>query len=156
MTARLSGRRVAAQASSLPAVRHKVASTPSVLPDVRCLVRAAAVGYGIEGETAEDAVLVASELVTNAIRASAWPIALRMFVSKDGFHIEVHDFSRKKPRKSEPDLTMPSEPVPDDAPDPHGWGMGIVETLSRRHGVRIERGGKTVWAVLRIASGRRP
>ncbi|WP_242904432.1 ATP-binding protein [Actinomadura terrae] len=137
------------------AVRHKVASTPSVVPDVRCLVRAAAATYNVGIETTEDAVLVAVELVTNAIRATDKPIMLRMFASKDGFHVEVRDFSRKTPKRSEPDLTMPTEPVPDDAPDPHGWGMGIVEALSRHHGVRKEPGGKTVWAILRISSVRR-
>ncbi|WP_242884323.1 ATP-binding protein [Actinomadura litoris] len=146
----------ALRAQTAVAVRHKLAATPSVVPDVRCLVRAAAVNYNIGVETTEDAVLVAVELVTNAIRATGKPIMLRMFVSKDGFHIEVRDLSRKRPRKGVPDLTMPTEPVPDDAPDPHGWGMGIVEALSKDHGVRTEHSGKTVWAVLRISSVRRP
>ncbi|WP_308198489.1 ATP-binding protein [Actinomadura terrae] len=147
--------RVEERASVVVAVRHKLAATPSVLPDVRCLVRAAAAAYNIGTETTEDAVLVAVELVSNAIRATKRPITLRMFVSKDGFHIEVHDFAKNKPKKGEPDLTMPTEPVPDDAPDPHGWGMHIVQALSRRHGVRKERSGKAVWAVLRVTSVRR-
>ncbi|WP_242909565.1 ATP-binding protein [Actinomadura terrae] len=137
------------------AVRHKLASTPSVIPSVRCLVRAAASTYNIGVETTEDAVLVAVELVTNSIKATHKPITLRMFVGRDGFHIEVHDRSKGEPKKGVPDLTMPAGPVPDDAPDPHGWGLAIVEELSRDHGMRKERGGKTVWAVLRISSVRR-
>ncbi|WP_242903793.1 ATP-binding protein [Actinomadura terrae] len=139
----------------MAAVRHKVASTPSVLPDVRCLVRAAADTFNLGLDTTEYAVLVAVELVTNAIRATDKPITLRMFVGRNGFHIEVHDHSEAEPKKCVPDLTMPTEPVPDDAPDPHGWGLRIVEELSRDHGVRNERGGKTTWAVLRITSVRR-
>ncbi|TDD95422.1 ATP-binding protein [Actinomadura rubrisoli] len=154
MTAILDGAKAAQQGAGPMAVRHSVANTPSVLADVRCIVKATAIKWGVGATTVEAAVLVADELVANAVRHTNGdqPITLRMFIARDGLRIEVHDRSKKRPKRSEPDLTMPSQPVSDDAPDPHGWGMGIVEHLSKRHGVKTEHDGKTVWAVLRMTA----
>ncbi|TDD72136.1 ATP-binding protein [Actinomadura rubrisoli] len=154
MTATLHGAQ-ATQSAHVPlALRQKLASTPSVLSDVRCIVKAAAIKWNVGATTVEAAVLVADELVTNAVRHAKGeqPIILRMFVARDGLRIEVHDRSTKRPKRGKPDLTIPSQPVPDDAPDPHGWGMGIVEHLAKRHGVTKEHDGKTVWAVLRMTA----
>lgn len=44
---------------------------------------------------------------------------------------------------------MPRGPVADDAPDPGGRGLGIVDSLSEERGVRDESEGKCVWALLK-------
>lgn len=56
------------------------------------------------------------------------------------------DASPEEPHTSTP----PSEPLPDDAPDPGGWGLGIIASLAEEHGCRPEHGGKNVWAVLAV------
>ncbi|TDC74506.1 ATP-binding protein, partial [Actinomadura sp. 7K507] len=96
------------------------------------------------------AMLIASEVLTNAVRATPCkPVTLRMALVGDGLRVEVWDSSPERPRASTPDLSMPEEPLGDDAPDPGGWGLGIVESLSEDHGVRAEFEGKSVWALLR-------
>jgi anti-sigma regulatory factor (Ser/Thr protein kinase) len=97
-------------------------------------------------DLADDTALVVSELVTNAVTASAVlpdrpPVSLRL--SSDGrcLRIEVQDHSPL-------DLRLDAE-ASDDAE--HGRGLGVVAALSTRCGT--ERTGphrKTVWSELRI------
>lgn len=99
-------------------------------------------------ELADDAELIISELMTNAIAASAAlperpPVLLQLNASKGSLRVEVHDRS-------------PLEPVPVDAGTgaEHGRGLTIVAALSQRCGSeRITASHKVVWA--EIASPRR-
>ncbi|QXJ21365.1 ATP-binding protein [Actinomadura graeca] len=155
MTSTLDETSAGQQALEFQALRYKVAGTASVVAEVRLIVGAAGNRWNVGETTVEAAVLVASELVTNAVRATDEPITLRMSAVRDGLLIEVHDCSPKSPKQASPDLTIPTHHVPDDAPDPHGWGMGIVKYLSKQHGVKKEHGGKTVWAVLQMTAATR-
>jgi anti-sigma regulatory factor (Ser/Thr protein kinase) len=82
------------------------------------------------------AVLVVSELVTNAVRYSAGPIRLRL-IRDDALIIEVTDDSSTAPqlRHAEDD-------------DEHGRGLSITAQLTERWGTRREHRGKTIWAEL--------
>jgi anti-sigma regulatory factor (Ser/Thr protein kinase) len=93
----------------------------------------------VEGATKDFALLVASELVTNAIRFGREPIELRAHLTDDAIRIEVSDGENKSPG----DATYA---------DPwftNGRGLAVVEAVSRQWGV-ARRGdeGKTVWAIL--------
>jgi anti-sigma regulatory factor (Ser/Thr protein kinase) len=90
---------------------------------------------------AEDAELIVSELVTNAIEATADDmsmISLRLFADNEHLLIMVWDGSQQMPatRRALPD-------------DIHGRGLMIVEALSKACGAAPSiDGGKIVWARL--------
>jgi anti-sigma regulatory factor (Ser/Thr protein kinase) len=70
---------------------------------------------------AEDVVLVVSELVTNAVRASADVISLSLTVDEDRVQVEIADDASgwPTPRKAEWE-------------DPSGRGLAIVDELADR------------------------
>jgi anti-sigma regulatory factor (Ser/Thr protein kinase) len=98
---------------------------------------------------ADDAALVVSELVTNAVAHARPPyrnvIATRFERLADGVRIEVHDASERMP--------VFRGGAPDDAAS--GRGLVLADALTEgQWGVRDREGpGKVVWAVL---SGARP
>lgn len=105
----------------------------------RAQLRKALAGWGMAG-IEESAVLVLSELVTNAVVHARVPpgreIQARFVRVVRGVRIEVHDASG----------AWPVRRVPDES---GGYGLLMVETLASRWGV-TERGGvgKAVWAVV--------
>jgi len=87
-------------------------------------------------DLADDAALIVSELVTNAVTASAIlpdrpPVSLRLISDGRCLRIEVQDHSPADPR--------PGAEGSDDAE--HGRGLGVVAALSTRYGT--ERTGLT-------------
>jgi anti-sigma regulatory factor (Ser/Thr protein kinase) len=70
---------------------------------------------------AEDVVLVVSELVTNAVRASADVISLSLTVDEDRVEVEISDDAAGWPT-----------PRNADTDDPSGRGLAIVEELADR------------------------
>lgn len=132
------------------ALRRGFLAAPEVVAQGRLIVEAQALQWGLPKTTVDDAILVASELLTNAVRATrGQPVTLRLALVPDGLRIEVWDTSPEKPEPSAPDLTMPTCHVPEDAPDPGGWGLSLIATLAEEHGWHPEHDGKCVWAVLR-------
>ncbi|QIG44971.1 SpoIIE family protein phosphatase [Nocardioides anomalus] len=88
-------------------------------------------------EVVEDALLVTSELVTNAVLHAEAPVELRLVSSRTELRIEVHDREASQPLRRSPDLD-----------DEHGRGLTIVAALSTHWGTRPSGSGKVVWAVL--------
>lgn len=131
------------------ALRRGFLAMPEIVQQGRLLVEAQVLQWGLPGSTVDAAVLVASEMLTNSVRATPYQaISLRLALADEGLRIEVWDPSPVKPSPSEPDLSMPAAPLPDDFLDPGGWGLGIIATLSESHGCRLEHEGKCVWALL--------
>jgi anti-sigma regulatory factor (Ser/Thr protein kinase) len=95
-------------------------------------------------DLADDTALIVSELVTNAITASAVlpdrpPVSLRLITGGRSLRIEVQDHS--------PADLRPEVEASDDAE--HGRGLGVVAALSTRCGSqRTAHNRKTVWAEL--------
>jgi anti-sigma regulatory factor (Ser/Thr protein kinase) len=98
-------------------------------------------------ELQELVVLLASELVTNAVLHGRGPVELRLSHAGDRIKIEVSD--------GDPDPLPPSAGRPPDGQH-SGRGLLIVDSLSDRWGNRPRRTppGKIVWFELRHRSDR--
>ncbi len=112
---------------------------------VRHRARTVLADWDLSGDALDEALLVVSELITNAVVHALPPAVLHLGSSRvDGrraLHIEVTD-GGAAPR--------PHRPLDDLEPDEHGRGLGIVTALSARHGTRVHRGRVTRWAELPV------
>ena len=88
-------------------------------------------------DLADDAVLVASELATNAILHAGGLAAVRVAPVSDGVRIEVHDRTRVPPTMARASLEAMT-----------GRGLRLVASLSARWAAEPHDGGKIVWAEL--------
>ncbi len=90
-------------------------------------------------DLAEVAILLADEIVTNAIMHGNGGIGLNVSMLSDRIRVEVTDASARVPL-----VLAPS------AEREHGRGMAIVDHLASAWGTkRRRRGGKIVWFELR-------
>ena len=96
--------------------------------------------WGLTAKTAEDAVLLVSELVGNAVRHTGARIfGLRMRHRRGWIRIEVRDPSRGLP------CLMPVQVM-----DVSGRGLFLVDKLADRWGVDLLPRGKTTWFEIRV------
>jgi serine/threonine-protein kinase RsbW len=94
---------------------------------------------------ADSAVLLVSELVTNAIQHAGLDgsaTVLRLEFGGDWLRIEVHDASQRVPRPRIPDGL-----------DESGFGLMLVDELAAKWGVQHTTAGKAVWAELDTRPG---
>ncbi|MFI2762125.1 ATP-binding protein [Streptomyces echinatus] len=129
----------------LRAAYEHVCPVPPVAGAVSAVRRRVAVllaDWSVCPEIVEDALLVVSELVTNAIVHARPPAELRLsWVRGDGcrsLRIEVSDAGAAPAGRSLLGID----------PDEHGRGEAIVHALATRHGIRVHPGGVTRWAEL--------
>ena len=106
---------------------------PRAVRTARSLVAETLTGWGLT-ELLDDAAVVASELLTNACRHGAAPIALALFRTDGGVALEVSDGS-------------PVLPVWQDPGEYGRFGMWVIESLAQ---VTVQAGpaGKTIRAEL--------
>lgn len=113
---------------------------PAAVPAVRRFVAKTLSDWGCSGVIA-DAVLVASELATNAVRHTQSPFRVTLDRTGASVRIAVEDLSRSYPalHRQSGDAT---------------WGRGvfIVDDVSRAWGTEPLPLGKVVWADLRAHS----
>jgi anti-sigma regulatory factor (Ser/Thr protein kinase) len=85
----------------------------------------------------DDALLIASELVTNAILHARTPVQLRLHTDGPAVRVEVYDENSRMPAITGvgPDATS-------------GRGLAVVACLARAWGMEQEGHGKVVWAEL--------
>ena len=88
-------------------------------------------------EQVDTAVLLVSELVTNAVRHAQGPCALVATFAGDTFELRVEDGDPKAPT-----------PRPADILDENGRGFVLVGALADDWGVRTLPGGKATWFTL--------
>jgi anti-sigma regulatory factor (Ser/Thr protein kinase) len=114
-------------------------STPYSVQMARFYIRAALTYHDLDGY-AEDAEMVTSELVTNAIRHAGAPkfdLEVMHLAGAGAVAVIVTDLSPQPPVKRDPA-----------ADAEHGRGLNIVEALSASWGWRTEERGKAVYAIL--------
>lgn len=92
--------------------------------------------------TLDDAILVISELVTNALRAGCSSADLNIEVDGDALRVGVIDDS--------PGLPVVQLAAPDDV---RGRGLFLVAALAIDWGVQRTDNGKEVWAALPLPFG---
>ncbi|MGW4454598.1 ATP-binding protein [Streptomyces albidoflavus] len=127
-----------------PAYTETLPCTPESAPTARRLIRQALGAWALDA-LADDACLVANEMVANACRHTRSPV-IRVSVTRlDGTRVEiaVTDRSRALP------VRKPASPDALDALD--GRGLVLVNAIAARWGADPKRWGKRVWAEVRAA-----
>ncbi|HZG05688.1 MAG TPA: ATP-binding protein [Streptomyces sp.] len=128
--------------------RWRLPRHPRSVGRSRALLREEVRAWKVPEVVAETAVLLLSELVTNACRHARVPpgreIGLRCVLGDRGLRVEVSDADDVLPR--------PREATPDDE---SGRGLALVAALADAWGAYPRRCGigKTVWFELRSPGG---
>jgi len=119
----------------------ELGALPGAVPCARLHARQVLWEWGLSAFR-ENAELLVSELVTNAIQASMsaeWilPVHLCLTSDRSRLLIQVQDSNRYPPAHT-------------DADDESGRGLLIVEAISTKWGwhPKGDQGGKTVWALI--------
>ncbi|WP_394620015.1 ATP-binding protein [Lentzea sp. JNUCC 0626] len=87
----------------------------------------------LHAEQAEDLIIVADEMVSNALRHGSTPRAIRLRRQADSLRLEVDDGSTTTAHARTPDF--------------HGGrGLTLIGTLAAAWGQNVRENGKTVWA----------
>ena len=110
---------------------------PAAIASVRDFVRDTLEGWGLHA-ISDDAVLVTSELATNAVRHGSSPFRTTIARVDGVVRIAVEDGSSAWPERQ--------EALPDDEA---GRGIAIVAALSLQSGCEPTPDGKVAWAALR-------
>ncbi|MEW2165941.1 ATP-binding protein [Streptomyces sp. NPDC007084] len=120
----------------------RLPSRPESAGSARRLAQVVVLRYwGLSPKMAEDAVLLVSELVGNAVRhTGARHFGLRMRRPRGRIRVEVRDPSRGLP------CLIPVQEL-----DLSGRGLFLVDKLSDRWGVDLLPRGKTTWFEMRVA-----
>lgn len=120
--------------------RFELAAHPSSAAQARRLTRAGLAGWSVGDETCTSAVLVVSELITNAIvhTASAF-IVCELQDGPDSLRIAVRD------EGCAPGEICPAPRLPEEE---HGRGLLLVEAVSESWGMQEQGLGLLVWAEL--------
>jgi anti-sigma regulatory factor (Ser/Thr protein kinase) len=85
----------------------------------------------------EDASLVTSELVTNAVVAGSIIVTVSVELHRTHLYLAVHDYAPGDPARGNPPVDEPS-----------GRGLKIVDAVSRSWGTQHLPNGKRVWAII--------
>ncbi|MEY9484392.1 anti-sigma regulatory factor (Ser/Thr protein kinase) [Streptomyces calvus] len=121
-----------------------LSASPASVRTARDGVRELLAARGAGTDICDNAVIVTSELVTNALTHSAGDrIVCRVRVTADRVRIEVEDQARS------PELPLLRRPGPDDQ---NGRGLLLVDALSSDWAVSHTPGrpGRVVWAELEL------
>ncbi|MFD5892304.1 ATP-binding protein [Streptomyces sp. NPDC060334] len=97
-------------------------------------------GVGLDSVIATDALLVTTELFTNAIRHGGGITLFHTTITGNALHLSVGDASTRTP------TPRPNSPL---LPGGHGWPL--IQRLTEHIGVTLLPDGKIINAVLRLA-----
>ncbi|OEJ23424.1 response regulator receiver protein [Streptomyces agglomeratus] len=118
---------------------------PGAVSAVRGRVRTVLAEWGLSPDAIMDALVVVSELLTNALVHALPPATLRL----SWVRIDGHGALRVEVTDAGPVLAGDGWDAPD--PDEHGRGIDIVTALAARCGIRVGTEGITRWADLPAA-----
>ncbi|MGW0753814.1 SpoIIE family protein phosphatase [Streptomyces sp. NPDC002587] len=131
LLARLPAGPLATATTDLPAV-------PSAVPEARAFVGKVLTSWGIN-HRADDAQLLTSEVLTNAVRHAEGPLHLHLRRHTTELAIEISDRSPQLP-----------QPRLEDVENESGRGLLLVDALAGTWGVRPTEEGKTTWFTLSL------
>lgn len=120
------------------AVTTDLASVPSSVPEGRAFLNKALLSWDCVS-LADEALLLISEILTNAVQHAEGPIGVRLCRTATGLTVEVSDHS--------PHLPQPRRAADDEE---SGRGLLLVRTLADTWGVRPTDEGKTTWFTLKL------
>lgn len=116
--------------------RLELTALPDAAAGARAFVRSVLWSLGADWAL-DDATLVCSELVTNALLHARTDFTVEIQVNDHGVRIQVVDGNLRAPSRPE---------IPPIATS--GRGLLLVEALSAKWGVELREDGKAVWADL--------
>ncbi|MCS0604213.1 PAS domain S-box protein [Streptomyces sp. LP11] len=125
-------------AAPLAAVTTALPATPSAVPEGRAFLRRTLTAWEC-ATPADDALLLLSETLTNAVQHAEGPLALRLCRTATDLTVEVGDRS--------PQLPRPRTAAEDEE---SGRGLLLVRTLADSWGVRPTDEGKTTWFTVKL------
>lgn len=109
------------------------------IPAARAFLTRLLDGWGIPDEVIDDASLLASELMSNAVRHAGGVVDLQIEADDGLLHVGVHDNSNGTPTVNEAGPTSSG-----------GRGMWIVQSVAHDWGADPDGSGKTVWFELNL------
>lgn len=115
---------------------HAVQTGRRGATDARAFVRELLESWHCDG-LVQDAELVASELVANAVLHAGGPVEVALVLTPDALRIEVRDMSRATPELLDPSRRRRG-----------GHGLRILTHVASSWGVQPTADGKVVWAEL--------
>jgi anti-sigma regulatory factor (Ser/Thr protein kinase) len=122
----------------LAALTTELPAVPSSVPEGRAFLRKALTSWDCT-TAADDALLLLSETLTNAVQHGEGPIGLRLCRTATDVTVAVSDHSSHLPQPG-----LASED------DECGRGLFLVRTLADSWGVRPTDEGKTTWFTLKL------
>ncbi|WP_079079491.1 PAS domain S-box protein [Streptomyces sp. DSM 15324] len=122
----------------LAAVTTELAAEPSSVPQGRAFLRRTLASWNC-ATRADDALLLLSETLTNAVLHAEGPIGLHLHRTATDLTVEVGD---RSPQLPQPRLATEEEES--------GRGLILVRALAAGWGVRPTDEGKTTWFTLRL------
>ncbi|MGW2637159.1 PAS domain S-box protein [Streptomyces sp. NPDC001348] len=125
-------------AAPLAAVTTELPAAPSSVPEGRAFLRRTLASWEC-GAAADDALLLLSETLTNAVQHAEGPLGLRLCRTVTDLTVEVSD---RSPHLPQPRLAAEDEES--------GRGLFLVRTLAESWGVRPTDEGKTTWFTLKL------
>ncbi|WP_324787764.1 PAS domain S-box protein [Streptomyces sp. H51] len=131
LLARLPAAPLAAMTTDLPAL-------PSSVPEARVFLHKALTAWDC-ADAADEALLLLSETLTNAVQHAEGPIGLHLRRTATDLTVEVSD---RSPHLPQPRLAGEDEES--------GRGLLLVRALAHNWGVRPTDEGKTTWFTLRL------
>jgi anti-sigma regulatory factor (Ser/Thr protein kinase) len=118
----------------LQAAEAVVPNRPDSTPAARAFLTRLLNGWGVEDEVIDDASLLTTELVANAVRHGAGNVKLRVEVEDGVVQVRVHDQGTDVPTVRHADSSSMD-----------GRGLWIVECVADEWGSDREESGKSVW-----------
>ncbi|MEV0219998.1 SpoIIE family protein phosphatase [Streptomyces sp. NPDC050704] len=125
----------------LATARLDLAAVPAAVTEGRAFLTEFLASWNCPHDVTDDARLLASELLTNAVFHAGGPIGLRLRHTAHELTVEVTDRSPHLPHQRSAD-----------AADESGRGLAIVDALADSWGTHATEDGKTTWFTLSTGS----
>jgi anti-sigma regulatory factor (Ser/Thr protein kinase) len=106
---------------------------------IRHTLRDVFADWRLTDDTADDALMVVEEMLTNVVDHARTPFRLVVRLNQTILHIAVHDHSPQQVRVQALDLGRP-----------RGRGLLMIAGIATRWGSDADDNGKTMWAEISI------